>query len=84
MCWISCTRMTHFESNFFRKVVAAYSACAAYLQKKLPLNNELLQSISCLDPVIRQHHETVKGLKKLKQLMPANLADEDYDQNVHK
>ena len=36
-----------------------------YLQKKLPLENPILQSLSALDPILRGHSQAVIHLKKL-------------------
>lgn len=41
--------------QFLDTVKAAYMSTAAYIQKKLPLNNRTLQS---LDPLVRGHSET--------------------------
>ena len=45
----------------------AYSDCAIYLQNKLPLDSELLESASALDPSKRGKPETVRLLRNLPE-----------------
>lgn len=53
----------------FEEVSQAYSTCAKYLQKKVPLQSKTLQCLSAMDPVVRGHSQTGFELKKLTQMI---------------
>ena len=72
-------------TEFYKKVEQAYYQCALYLQKKLPLNNDLLRAASSLDPSL-QHNVKLSLLKKLKAHVRHFLSEEEqssYDLEVH-
>ena len=52
-------------SEFIKCVATAYVECGKYMQTKLPLDSEVLKSLSCIDPLIRQHSMATRGLKNL-------------------
>jgi hypothetical protein len=62
---------------FFDQMKSAYMVCAEYLQKKLPLNNPFLKAISTLDPTLPKDSLVTRELKKLRDLVPANLTTEE-------
>ena len=53
--------------KFKDQASSAYISCAIHLQQKMPLNNDLLKSISCADPAVRGHEAGSQGLKQLSQ-----------------
>ena len=60
--------------------------CATYLQAKLPLNNAFLRAASSIDPTAHGHHLCTRMLKRLKDLVPCNLSDDErqgFDLEVH-
>ncbi|GBN78214.1 hypothetical protein AVEN_45095-1 [Araneus ventricosus] len=71
---------------FLKQANQAYVECAQYLQKKLPLNSSLLQSISAIDPIARGHSVTADRLKRLPKLVTNVLMQEEemqYSLDVH-
>jgi hypothetical protein len=64
---------------FLDKALKAYVACAQHLQKKLPLNSDILTCISALDPTARGHTLTLKRLKRLPHLVKNVLNEEDME-----
>ncbi|GBN25381.1 hypothetical protein AVEN_143893-1, partial [Araneus ventricosus] len=71
---------------FLKQANQAYVECAQYLQKKLPLNNSLLQSISAIDPIARGYSVTADRLKRLPKLVTNVLMQEEemqYSLDVH-
>ena len=72
--------------EFMENVSTAYVTCGKYMQKKLPLDSEVLFALSCIDPVIRGSAVCGRELKKLPRLLPCNLTDEEedmYELEVH-
>ena len=66
------------DINQFRdQASAAYVECAKQLQQKMPLNSDLLKSISCTDPKVRGHHEGGKDLKRLSQHLNHFLSEKE-------
>ena len=62
----------------FRKQASeAYMQCASYLQVKLPLDNAFLRAASSIDPTAHGHHLCTRMLKRLKDLVPCNLSDDE-------
>ena len=53
--------------QFLSQASAAYIQCAQHMQKTLPLNSQILKSLSCIDPCIRNHSVSVKGLTRLAE-----------------
>lgn len=49
------------RGKFLQLVQSAYVACGRSLQAKLPLNNELLMSVSVLDPACHHSHSLAKA-----------------------
>lgn len=73
----------------FRSILRqAYIECAQYLQQKLPLDNELLEAMSALDPATDfGHHVATHALLKLGELVKNVLAEEEeekYDLEVRR
>ncbi|GBN19210.1 RuvB-like 2 [Araneus ventricosus] len=71
---------------FLKQANQAYVECAQYLQKKLPLNSSLLQSILAIDPIARGHSVTADRLKRLPKLVTNVLMQEEemqYSLDVH-
>ncbi|XP_051512226.1 uncharacterized protein LOC127416743 [Myxocyprinus asiaticus] len=66
-------RVSHLQYSllkpFLQQVSRAYTTCAKYLQKKLPLHSKTLQCLSAMDPVVRGQSQTGFELKKLTQMM---------------
>ena len=51
----SCRHNDTTVKDFRSQAVSAYIACDDYMQKKLPLDSKTLQSLSCLDPIVRSN-----------------------------
>ena len=65
-------------SNFLNRALsAAYLDCAKHMQKTLPLDSEVLKSLSCIDPIVRNHSTAVKGLRKLSEFHAHLLTEEE-------
>ncbi|KAM9386326.1 uncharacterized protein KZ484_007857 [Pholidichthys leucotaenia] len=72
---------------FLDKATDAYVQCAQHLQKRLPLDNDFLKSVSAVDPSARGHHLTVRYLKSLRSTCKSFLTEEEASQislEVHK
>ena len=65
-------------TRFYNNVREAFCQCALYLQKKLPLDNELLRAASSLDPLLQKRIQ-LPLLKKLKIYVVHYLTDKEYD-----
>ncbi|KAM9323145.1 cullin-3-B-like [Pholidichthys leucotaenia] len=65
--------------EFLKKASTAYISCGKHMQKRLPLNNPLLQAMSALDPAAKGHSEGTKVLEKLSQLLDPFLTDKEKD-----
>ena len=61
---------------FMENVKKAYSSTSLYMQKKLPLQNSLLISLSALDPIVRGHTATFSHLKNLCCICKITVTDE--------
>lgn len=73
--------------KFQQNVLEAYVLCSQTLQKKMPLNNLVLQSVSAIDPFCRMHSLSLKLMKGLPDLVTNVISDEEreaYDKEVHK
>lgn len=69
------------------QLVMAYVGCGQVLQKKMPINNQLLKSASAIDPCLREHSLAVKHLKQLPKFMPNVIPDtvqSKFEMDVHK
>lgn len=66
---------------FLQEVSKAYTLCAKYLQKKLPLQSQTLQSLSAIDPLLRGHSQTVLHLRKLMEKL-GHLLPPDADTHL--
>ena len=75
----SCRKDDKMMASFRENVEKAYKTTAVYLQQKLPLNNELLRALSCIDPIIQGHHAAQPHLLKLPKFVPTILTDEEKD-----
>ncbi|XP_064653112.1 uncharacterized protein LOC135503467 [Lineus longissimus] len=64
--------------SFFQAVETAYSTCATYMVKKLPINSVTLKTLSAVDPLARGHSNTLRFMKKLPALFPTV----DIDENI--
>ena len=64
--------------KFVEQLSNTYEKCAAYMQKKLPLNSSTLQGLSAMDPVGHGHSVTQKHLNvltnKLQHFLPEDQA----------
>ncbi|XP_051545988.1 uncharacterized protein LOC127436096 [Myxocyprinus asiaticus] len=68
---------------FLQQVSRAYTTCAKFLQKKLPLQSKTLQCLSAMDPVVRGHSQPGFELKKLTQMISHILPpDADTHQEI--
>ena len=65
--------------EFMEKVMTAYIETGKYIQKKLPLENETLETISFIDPkvVASSRSEVLEKFLKLPKLFSGVLKDED-------
>ncbi|KAK9976852.1 hypothetical protein ABG768_018673 [Culter alburnus] len=64
--------------SFNMKVIQAYTRCAIDLQAKLPLDNPVLRTLSCLDPNARGSQHIIPHLKNLLDMFPAvKLTEEE-------
>lgn len=80
---ISIVDLFQLLKPFLQEVSQAYKTCAKYLQKKLPLQSETLQSLSAVDPIVRGHSLTTVNLRKLTHMMGHLLPpDADTDQEI--
>ncbi len=73
--------------KFQKNVLEAYILCSQALQKKMPLENLLLQSVSAIDPICRKHSLSLKLMKGLPDLVTNVINSEErdaYDKEVHK
>lgn len=53
------------------------------MQQKLPLQSEILQSLSAVDPIVRGHSQTAVHLRKLLEIMGHLLPhNTDTDQDI--
>lgn len=66
--------------NFRNRAFTAYIKCAQHLQKRLPLDNTLLRSVSAIDPAARGHHLTARYLKDLRSNTRHFLTPEELEQ----
>ena len=66
--------------EFLERVQAAYIACAQKLQKSLPLENELFQCCSAIDPVVRKSTAALTCLEKLPKLVTNVLQSDELDE----
>ena len=64
----------------------AYVNCATKLQQRMPVNNQLLKTLSAIDPSARGHSLTLRYLLNLPTLMTNVLAEDEetaYEKEVH-
>ena len=68
--------------SFLKAVEEAYVNCGLHLHRRLglPLDNELLKSMSALDPKLRGNSVCTKLLRKLPTFV-TNVLTEDEDEN---
>ena len=64
---------------FKSSAMKAFVKAGTYLQKKLPLDNPVLQSFSALDPVIHNSEYTGRYLRNLPNLVKNVLVSEDLE-----
>ena len=69
----------HTVRDFLQRVEKAYKMAGKCLQQKLPLTNKTLQALSAIDPTARGHSVSSKFMKRLKDLLPTPLTDEERD-----
>jgi hypothetical protein len=65
---------------FYSAVTKSYLTTANYLQKKLPLQNDVLIAASAIDPTARGSVITLKRLLNFTTLLPACFSDEELEQ----
>ena len=70
---------------FMRKATNAFKVCGKYLQMKLPLDNKLIRSLSCIDPAARGHAVTTRSLKQLEDMVPVldDVEKESFSLQLH-
>ena len=81
-----CRKDDSTVKGFRKQACGAYMPCATYLQVKLPLDNAFLRAASSIDPTAHGHHLCTRMLKRLKDLVPCNLSDDErqgFDLEVH-
>ena len=64
----------------------AYVNCATKLQQRMPVNNQLLKTLSAIDPSARGHSLTLRYLLNLPTLMTNVFAEDEetaYEKEVH-
>ena len=61
--------------QFLSQASVAYIQCAQHMQKTL--NSQILKSLSCIDPCIRNHSVSVKGLTRLTEYFSHLLSVEE-------
>lgn len=66
-------------AQFKKKAATGFIQCAKHMQKRLPLNNKVLRSMSAIDPLARGHSETKKALDKLAEFAGPFLSDEEKE-----
>ena len=66
-----------FALEVIGKLKKAYIMCAKCLQRKMPVNNVLLRSISAIDPRCRGHALTLRYMLKLPTLVCNVLTDDN-------
>lgn len=65
----------------------AFETCAIYLQKKYPLDNEVLRLLSSIDPKCQATSSGASAMKKLANFFPSVISEVDrdaYDSEVDK
>lgn len=63
--------------EFFEVLKKAYSRCAEYMKKKLPLKNSFLIKLSALNPSLRGETTTFTALLKLADFLPTVISKEE-------
>ena len=53
-----------------------YIAVAQYLQKKLPLNNELIYDLTCLQPLSQKDDRRVCAIGRIARLIPQVISQD--------
>ena len=74
------------RKDISERIQNAFVKCGKVLQQKMPINNELLKSLSAIDPCARGHGLTVRYLLKLPGLVTNVLTEEEesaYEKEVH-
>lgn len=61
--------------EFMKVLKQAYSRCAAYMQKKLPLDNSLIIKLSALNSTLRSEMSTFSALMKLAEFLPSVISE---------
>ncbi|XP_051814936.1 uncharacterized protein LOC127537124 [Acanthochromis polyacanthus] len=69
------TMVAQFKENVFK----AYRDTGVYLQKKLPLGNELLRALVYVDPLMQNRHSAQMKLEKLPKYLPKLLSVQEQD-----
>ena len=75
----TCHKRDKTVLEFLQKVSTAYSTCAKYMQKKLPLDNKLLRTLSSIDPRARGHSETSRAMTGLGEYVKPFLSKEQQN-----
>ena len=66
--------------KFRQQVSRAYKSAAKIMQEKLPINSDVLKSLAAIDPAIKGHSYSSKGLKKLaSECLPHILTNQERD-----
>ena len=75
----TCHKRDKTVLEFLQKASTAYSTCANYMQKKLPLDNKLLRTLSSIDPRARGHSETSRAMTGLGEYVKPFLSKEQQN-----
>lgn len=80
-----CATKDSVVCTFMKSVKEAYGTCGAYLQKKMPVANKLLQRVSALDPLVRGEHIAMRYMLELPSFVSNVLTENElsvYDMEV--
>ncbi|CAF4588684.1 unnamed protein product [Rotaria sp. Silwood2] len=71
---------TNDKATFFKDARLIYLTIAQELKRTLPLNNEFLQHVRFIHPLLRQHESTRNSMMIVARELPHLLSDDDLDQ----
>ena len=67
------------RSSFFHDCKDFYKRIAKYLQSRLPIDNDFLQSLECLNPSLQDKQMSLEQLKRAAQMMPCVIDPSNID-----
>ena len=67
------------DKDFQEKLLRSYLDTVEYMQKKLPLKNQNMKTLSCIDQkkILNGDEDTTQGLTYLVDIMPTVLTDDE-------